>query len=302
MSRHPQVMQNEVSDQAIGRPPYQLFAIDCRAELSPQQQLETARLHQQLAHAETLGLERQVSVIQEDIDAIERAGRIEAAPLSHAETVIWRAWLPTTYSDAHIEGHHSLAEYRFDRIPLPVLETWRRHKESGCFQRFEIWTPKLPRQPDPILVGVNGNAIHLLARWGESSEDLISFDSIKRELLRRWYRDERFAAESLDDHSAKMARDNLAHDQGMFTLIFFFVCLCIAIPIFKGTLVDHGMVSSQELAGFIVVAMIGVAAAAYGRYRQVYRKLTNRLLETNTLTRAIKEDDAAQRIVYPGAV
>lgn len=177
---------------------YELFVIDQKEKLDEEELARVAHLRAKLSSAQNLGLAVQAVSISADIATIERGKLITTPPMTDNELVIWNAWLPTIYSDVTEVEQHQLANYDFDSIPSPVLRLWEKHKESGLFERFEVWTPRII-QPDPILVGVNGNARHLLARWGESDANLVSFEDIKRELVRRWKKDD---SEDLIFHGA----------------------------------------------------------------------------------------------------
>ena len=105
---------------------------------------------------------------------------VEFPKLSPAQLNVWRAWLPATYYK------RNLSEYRFDIIPVHVLELWKQCKKLEIFDCFEIWTPE-KHAPDPVLVGTLGEDYYLLARWSESDENLISFEEIKQRLKKVWF-------------------------------------------------------------------------------------------------------------------
>lgn len=162
---------------------YELFEIDRKETLNEEELGRVEHLCAKLSSAKSLGLVAQAESISSDIATVERAGLIITPPMTDAELIIWSTWLPVIYSDNSEEKLHELADYSLDSIPSPVLRQWDTHKESGLFERFEVWAP-LTTQRDRILVGVNGNARHLLARW--SVAELLPFKDIKKKLAYRW--------------------------------------------------------------------------------------------------------------------
>ncbi|MBI2005027.1 hypothetical protein HYS79_02635 [Patescibacteria group bacterium] len=260
---------------------YELFVIDRKSELDGEEQKRVTYLRDKLSTAESLGLEAQSASIKADIATVERGRLITTSPMTDTELTIWRAWLPTAYTDIGDDKRHQLANYHFDRIPQPVLKMWQKHKESGAFERFEIWTPENPR-PDPILVGVNGTARHLLARWGESDANLISFDDVKRELMRRW--------------------DENEYETGEYWDLPF-------VPIFPAILIGSVplfVFASFGIKGFVppILALL-IAIIAYFSVRHVMTRMTTRgtkeRRDSSTLMQAIAKDDSVQRELYPAS-
>ena len=265
----------------------ELFVIDRKSELDEKEQKRVIYLRDQLSTAENLGLEAQAAYIKADIATIE--GGLTTTPLTDAQMTIWRAWLPTAYTDIGNDKHHQLANYHFDRIPKPVLKLWQKHKESGLFERFEIWTPE-NHHPDPILVGVNGNARHLLARWDESDANLVSFDDIKRELVRRWYKNENIGGEDYGEYLLRTGRTM----EAIFAAI---------VPVFASTLVVIPfvrLVIGKEESGFLVAIALMVAIAV-GIFICVRRWHTRCCLASSKLMQAIAKDDSVQRKPLPAS-
>src|SRR3989344_650244 len=106
---------------------HELFVVDRKPELDEGEQSRVAYLRDQLLIAESLGLEAQAASFKTDIATVERGRLITTPPMTDTELTIWRAWLPTTYTDVGDQ----LASYCLDRIPSPVLKMWQGHKESG---------------------------------------------------------------------------------------------------------------------------------------------------------------------------
>jgi len=117
-----------------------------------------------------------------------RRKKITTPPLADHELAVWCAWLPTEYRSGY-----GLTSYEFDKPPIHVLEKWVEWDEANVFDVFAIRTPetRMPYpQTDPALFGIreeDKDVEHywLLARWGESDEDLISFEQIKQQLKER---------------------------------------------------------------------------------------------------------------------
>lgn len=112
-----------------------------------------------------LQLDAQVSLIQ--------AKHIPYRMMTKEHCEIWKNFLPATYSSAY----GSWRSYRFDTIPLPVLEKMVEAQGSGYFRELQIWTPE-EAQVDPLCVGVDDlSNYYPIARWGES---LLPFEKIRR--------------------------------------------------------------------------------------------------------------------------
>lgn len=267
---------------------HEFFVIERREQLDQEESERVAYLRDKLSTAENLGLSVQAAAIIADIATIERGRLITTAPMSDTELVIWRAWLPTAYTDnGDQNSRHKLADYQFDRVPGPVLKAWEKYKQSGMFERFEIWTPEV-QQPDPILVGVNGNSRHLLARWGESDANLMSFDDIKRELVRRWYGNERIANEGWNEHWARLDRGYNA----------FTVALVASSGIGMAAAVAAGVLSRSAYIGWGVAVAVAVASGV-AVYYYARRYMTDKLLLSSGLMQAIAKDDSRPRDLLP---
>lgn len=163
---------------------HQLFTIERKPVLDAAQIHRAEYVLEKLLAAEEVGVGGEADRLRRELLTIEKGGLLTTPPLTEDEMRIWSAWLPTKYTSNVGRG---LDHYNFDRIPGPVLKKWQAHKKAGDFDSYEIWTPEVHR-PDPILLGVNGNARHLIARWGESDANLMTFEDIKSELARRWHR------------------------------------------------------------------------------------------------------------------
>lgn len=263
---------------------HEIFVIDRKSTLDEQEQSHVTYLCDKLSTAEGLGLKAQACSIKVDLATVERGRLITTPPMTNTELIIWQAWLPTIYSDVTDDNRHQLANYHFDRVPSPVLKMWQKHKESGAFERFEIWTPENPR-PDPILVGVNGNARHLLARWGESDADLVSFDDIKRELVRRWHKSERIGGESFEEDFER--REDRAFKASMSAAIASFV------SVFVGQILTVLIGIKGNDGGVFVAIFILLSAASTFIY--IRRRLTKKLWASSTLMQAIIKDNSRPR-------
>lgn len=163
---------------------HELFVIDQKPNLDQKDEHRAEYLLEKLVAAEEVGVISEAQCIRDELLGVEWGSLIIAAPLTEDELTIWGAWLPTAYVESNDPTAHKLWWYNFDRIPAPVLKKWHALKKAKVFECYEIWTPEVQR-PDPILLGVNGTVRHLIARWGESDANLVTFDDIKRELLHR---------------------------------------------------------------------------------------------------------------------
>lgn len=261
----------------------ELFVIEQKPALDEQEQQRLAYLRDKHKTAGNLGLVALANSIKADIITLERGSLITTAPMSDTELTIWSGWLPTVYSDITDDKNLQLANYHFDRIPSPVLKMWEKHKQSGLFERFEIWTPEI-LQPDPILVGVNGNTKHLLARWGESDANLVSFDDIKRELVRRWHNNEVIGDYWSSDTSQRRERTNLA---GLAAVMIGSVSCIIAAVLLMA-------VGIKGEAALWILFPFGTTVAV-GTFIGVRRLLTKELWRSSALMQAIAKDNSRPR-------
>ncbi len=266
---------------------HELFVINRKPALDEKEATRATALREKLSIAKSLGLKAQAKSLKTDLATVERGCIIATPPMTDSELAIWRAWLPTAYTDLPDEEDHKLADYNFDRIPSPVLKMWQGHKKSGLFERFEIWTPENPR-PDPILVGVNGNSRHLLARWGESDANLVSFNDIKRELVRRWYANEEIVGEDWHETFARGNRTEIPAISA-FALSAISVIALLVLCVFLGIPPKFAFP-----IGAVIVAGVGVSSFVY-----ILRRKTAKTLKSSTLMQAIAKDNSRQRELLP---
>jgi len=263
---------------------HELFVIDRKPALNEKEATRAAALREKLTIANTLGLKAQAKSLKADIATVERGCLIATPPMTDSELVIWSAWLPTAYTDLPKE-RNELADYNFDRVPGPVLKMWQEYKKTGLFERFEIWTPE-NKQPDPILVGVNGNARHLLARWGESDANLVSFDDIKRELVRRWYNNEQIGGEDLHE---RWARQSIGESAFFTALISSVVIGFLLIAVCK--FLEIPAEAAFPTTGVVIV---GIGVGSFFYYR---RRFTKNVLKSSTLMQAIAKDNSHRELL-----
>lgn len=129
----------------------------------PKQQCDEAA-----ALAKELGLELQARRYEKPL--AEEA----FTALSADEMTLWAHHCPTRYVPGGGSGVRTLEQYAFDSVPIEVMRHWKAIKDHYTFDRFEVWTTECTPQPvDPLLIGVIGQKLYLLARWGlESPEHL----------------------------------------------------------------------------------------------------------------------------------
>lgn len=78
-----------------------------------------------------------------------------------------------------------ISGYAFDTIPLGVLKIIDRARRSELFDGIYIRTPERARISDPVLMGIAGDQVFLLARWGEALQPLEYFIG-RQTLSQRW--------------------------------------------------------------------------------------------------------------------
>lgn len=130
----------------------------------------------------SLGLSGQERII----DRETQRRRIDTKPMTVEEFRVWSAWLPAVYGEF---THHRtlparrfagfIESYSYDSIPLPVLKLWKHCRDNNLFETYEIWTPARLHVNDPALIGRLGSARYLLARWGESDANWLSYEDIR---------------------------------------------------------------------------------------------------------------------------
>lgn len=82
----------------------------------------------------------------------------------------------------------AIQDYSMDSIPVDVLIAYDKAAESGLFDNFYVWYPKVAKIDDPVLVGVQkvvtqnswgpstSEVLYMIARWGNV---LPSFEDCK---------------------------------------------------------------------------------------------------------------------------
>jgi len=103
-------------------------------------------------------------------------------PLSDDEITLWRHHCPTRYTPGGSANSRVLEKYAFDTVPVEVLRHWKAVKDACAFDSYEIWTVQAA-QADPILIGVLGERLFMLARWGLESPEQLPL----REIAQRVY-------------------------------------------------------------------------------------------------------------------
>lgn len=274
----------------------ELFAIDLKPTLTPADQAKAARLKDRIADAQSLGLKTQVQSLRRKLVSVKKGGRIATLPMTKNEVLIWGVWLPMTYkdrSDRHNEYERQLSEYGFDQIPGHVLKLWKKYKEQKLFQRFEIWTPENPR-PDPILVGINGESSYLLARWGESDANLVSFEDIKREIMRRWNADDDFPGNLDEDEPGGYSSwDRIFRAESAFLWGACAAVVTAVTAIFLGFYFGIPVKESSPLT----VVLAAAAGAIVARRRYLYK--TVQLMKLSPIAKAVLSDDTPERKQIP---
>lgn len=148
------------------------------AHVLSQLRLVTAEVNDEGVNlAKELGLEVQAQRLQKPL-----AENIFTA-LSEDEITLWHHHCPTRY----IEGANvqPLEQYGFDTIPLEVMRHWKKIKDNYSFDRYEIWTTERTVNTDPLLIGVIGQKLYLLARWGLESPEQLSLREIAENIYKQ---------------------------------------------------------------------------------------------------------------------
>lgn len=109
-------------------------------------------------------------------------------PLTADETILWRRHCPTRYVPGGGERVRRLEEYGFDSVPVEVMRHWKSIKDNYAFDRFEVWTTERTRtNTDPLLIGVIGQKLYLLARWGMEAPESLSVTGLAESIYKERY-------------------------------------------------------------------------------------------------------------------
>src|SRR3990167_6095027 len=105
--------------------------------------------------------------------------------LTADEVILWGHHCPTRY--AHGADIHDLAQYAFDSVPIEVMRHWKAIKDNYIFDRYEIWTTERTLGTDPLLIGVIGQKLYLLARWGLESPEQAQLKDLARQVAQQMW-------------------------------------------------------------------------------------------------------------------
>lgn len=109
--------------------------------------------------------------------------------LSDDEVMIWQRHCPTRYIPGGGQDVRKLEEYAFDSVPIEVMRHWKAIKDNYAFDRYEVWTTeRTPRPADPLLIGVLGTKLYLLARWGLESPGDLSLKEVAEGIAKALWR------------------------------------------------------------------------------------------------------------------
>jgi hypothetical protein len=129
-----------------------------------------------VALAKELGLELQAKRYEKPLaeDAFKA--------LTADEGELWSWHCPTRYILGGGEQRRKLEEYAFDSVPVEVMRHWKAIKDNYAFDRYEIWTTERTAHQDPLLIGILGTHLYLLARWGLESPDQLPLKQIAQNI------------------------------------------------------------------------------------------------------------------------
>ncbi len=124
--------------------------VDSPTGTCPEMEAEAVRI------VEELGLTGQQSLLVQDEDT-GQVNRIPYPKMSSQERVVY-GYL--------FSQHDNIFKYSAGIIPVRILQVIGHSK--SLFDSLEIWHDCVVN-PDPVLVGMKGNDVHLLARWGKDA-------------------------------------------------------------------------------------------------------------------------------------
>ncbi len=126
--------------------------------------------------AKELGLELQAKRYEKPL------AEVAFTAMTDDEILIWRQHCPTTYFQPPTVNR-SLGDYAFDTVPVEVMRHWKAIKDNYAFDSYQIWTTeRTPSVSDPLLIGVLGQKLYLLARWGLESPESAPLHKVARDL------------------------------------------------------------------------------------------------------------------------
>ncbi len=144
--------------------------------------LPTLQCSEAVALARELGMELQAKRYEKPL--AENA----FTPLTADEVTLWDHHCPTCYRPGGGERIRDLKDYAFDSVPIEVMRHWKAIKDNYTFDRYEVWTTeRRPRAADPLLIGVIGQKLYLLARWGMESPGSLSVKDIAQSVYDKNY-------------------------------------------------------------------------------------------------------------------
>ncbi len=150
--------------------------------LTPLRVVQKQDCSEATALARELGLELQAKRYEKPL--AENA----FTPLTPAELIVWRNYCPTTYAPGGGTNDRKLEEYAFDSVPIEVMRHWKAIKDNYSFDRYEVWTTeRIPRAADPLLIGIIGTNLYLLARWGMESPEAMPLKAVAKAVAQRMW-------------------------------------------------------------------------------------------------------------------
>src|SRR5688500_1446896 len=117
------ITQRHEGEQSV----YQLFEGTQAKRVEQSDPERIAYLEEKKKLANKLGLHGQIGIINTEIKKV-KSPVLDVAPLTRDEIAIWKAFLPTSYSEG-IYGDTSTGAYNYDAIPMPVLQKWQECKD-----------------------------------------------------------------------------------------------------------------------------------------------------------------------------
>ena len=138
--------------------------------------LPKAQCSEAVALAQELGLELQAKRYEKPL------AESTFTPLTRDEVILWDSHCPTCYRPGGGNNVRDLKDYAFDSVPIEVMRHWKTIKDNYAFDRYEIWTTERTRSTDPLLIGVIGQKLYLLARWGMESPGSLSVRDVAQSI------------------------------------------------------------------------------------------------------------------------
>lgn len=108
-----------------------------------------------------------------------------------------------------------VAKFGKEPIPMEALGLLGLAIHENYFEKIQVWYS--PSDPDPFLIGINGNETNLLCRWGTESKSL---EQLKESAIKKWMVAAKKSLEEAVDKLAHLETLARAHFEGQYVSVY----------------------------------------------------------------------------------